>query len=166
MFEIHWQLLLAQAITFIIGVTLLWKIFWKPLTKRLAIRQGEIRKNLEEAERQRQQMEQLRKDYETQLSQIEEKARQLINQAVKEGQNNQDQIIRQAREEAKHLLEIAQQQLLKEKAAMLDLLKKEVINVSILATEKLVQHSLDRKIQEHLLNEFFKNLEQPSKEKH
>ncbi len=159
MIDIHWQLLLTQAITFIIGVTILWKIAWKPLTARLAIRQSEIRKNLEKAAQERMQMENLKKEYQTQLEEIEKKAQQLFNQAVKQGQASQEIIIRQAREEAKQLLSYNREQLIKQKEIMLGQLKNEITNISILATEKLVQHSLDRKVQENLLEKFFQDLE-------
>ncbi len=164
MIDLNWQLLLIQAITFIIGVTILWKIAWKPLTARLALRQSEIRKNLERAESERLQMENLKKEYQIQLEEIEKKAHQLFNQAVKEGQAGQEAIIRQAREEAKQLLKFTQEQLIKEKEIMLGQLKNEIANISILATEKLVQHSLDRKVQENLLEKFFQDLEK--KERH
>ncbi|MFH1258942.1 MAG: F0F1 ATP synthase subunit B [Elusimicrobiota bacterium] len=159
MIELNWQLLLTQAITFIIGVTILWKIAWKPLTARLTLRQSEIRKNLEKAEEERLQMENLKKEYQIRLEEIEKKAHQLFNQSVKEGQAGQEAIIRQAREEAKQLLKFTHEQLIKEKEIMLGQLKNEIANIAILATEKLVQHSLDRKVQESLLENFFQDLE-------
>lgn len=166
MIEVNLGILLAQAATFLIGVGLLWKIAWGPMTRFLRERQERIQRDVQAAERAKQEMERLKAEYDQQLAQIEVKAKELLAQAQREGQEARQQLLRATQEEARRLTEKTRHQLEEEKTRLVKELRSEVANLSILAAERLVRQTINERAQTQFLEELFRDLDKYSKEIH
>ncbi|MBI3292087.1 MAG: F0F1 ATP synthase subunit B [Elusimicrobia bacterium] len=166
MIEINLGVLLVQVVTFLIGVGILWKIAWGPVTRLLRERREHIQRDLQTAERAKQDMERLKADYEQQLAQIEAKAKELFAQAQREGQQAREGLLRATQEEARRLTEKTRRQLEEEKSRLIKELRTEVANLSILATEKLVRQTIDQRVQTQFVEGLFRDLDKYSKEIH
>lgn len=166
MIEINPGLLLAQVVTFLIGMGLLWKIAWGPLTRLLRERRARIQQDLQTAERAKQDMGRLKTEYEQQLAQIQTKANELFAQAERDGQAAREQLLQVAQEEARRLTEKTRRQLEEEKVRLVKELRSEVGNLSILAAERLVRQTVDERVQAQFLEELFRDLDKYSKEIH
>lgn len=159
MIDINPGILLSQIITFLIALIVLWKIAWGPLTQMMKQREEDIRKNIETAKTERVAAENLRKNYETQLSQARIEAQEIINQSIAEGHREREQIIIFAREEAEKLLEATRRELVSEKKRLVKELQSEVTGLAIGIAEKLVKETVDKRVQEKIFKQVVDNLD-------
>lgn len=146
-------------VTFLIMVLILKKLAWAPLIKVIDERESKIKQEMETAQKNREEMERLKNEYEKQLSEIEARARTLLAEAEHKGLKVREEIIEDAENEAKKLTEKTRQQLEFEKERLIQELRSEVGQISILATEKLLKEMVDKKAQERFIQEFIKDLE-------
>ena len=91
------KFLFIQAISFVLLLIVLIKFAFRPILNILEERQKSIRDDLDSAESRRLEMERLQKDYETRLAQIEDEARDKIQQAIKQAEGIRDEILSKAR---------------------------------------------------------------------
>jgi len=158
MIEINPGILVAQIITFLIGLVLIWKFFLKPLNKKLEERKNTIEKNYSLAEKTRIEVENFKKEYELKISDIQSKANQIINSALEEAELKKQDIIKLAKEQAKELLEKTHQQLQEEKKIIIKQLHNQIAQLGLLIAEKIMEKTVDKNIQEKLLEEIIKQL--------
>ena len=149
----HFKLLLVQVITFIILITLLWKLAWKPLMKFMKERQDSIKKSIDEAEKTRQAVAKLEEEYQARFRQIADKSQELINMAKAEGARAKEEIIKQAQTEAQSLRRKSQEQLGIERNAIIQELRKEIASLSLVMAEKIIRQNFDANTQERYLEE-------------
>lgn len=159
MIEINPGILAAQVITFLIGLFLIWKIFLGPLTQKLEQRKGGIARDISEAENNRLETENLKKEYERQLASIEEKAGQILKKALDETEISKEQILKSAREQAQLLLDKTAKQLEEERQKMLKSVKNEVAGLGIMIAEKLMEKTADKNTQKKMLDQVINELE-------
>jgi len=158
MIDINPQILIIQLVTFLAGLWIIWKFFIGPLTKRMEQRQLSIKQNIESAEKMKSDIQQLKSDYEKQLAGIEQKATEIINSALQQGQLSKEEIIKQAQEQAKFLLQKTQEQLQSEKSVVMKQIHNQVAELSVLIAEKILEKSVDKAVQDRLLNEIVNEL--------
>ena len=158
MLEIDFQIILVQIVTFLIGVFILWKIAWKPLTEILLKRKNDISKNITDAQNMKDETEKLKTEYSTMIGEIDKKAKELLEQARISGEQNKDEIISSARDEAKHLLEIAKKQMEEEKQSIRTELRKEITPIAISIAEKVLEKTIDKDAHKKLVEKFLSDL--------
>jgi F-type H+-transporting ATPase subunit b len=153
-------LMFWTVVTFLIMVMILKKIAWGPLLKVLDEREAKLKAEADAARANREAMERLKNDYERQLGQIEVRARGLLTEAEQKGREVREQIVRDAEAEAKALSERTRTQLEAEKERLIQELRKEVGDLSVSMAEKLMRQTMDKKVQDRLVQDFLKDLEQ------
>lgn len=163
MIEINFGILVAQVVTFLIGMGLLWKIAWGPLTETLKQRSLTIQKELETAQQKRSDAEKLESSYRQQLAAIEQKAQEMMNRTQQEAQVVKEHLLKAAHEESKRLMEKTKESLEAERIRLIGELRQEVSRLVIKGTEKLLRQSVDRQKQEQWSKEFMAELEQYTK---
>lgn len=166
MIEINPGILAVEVVTFLLALGILWKVSWGPLTKLLVERREKIQKDLEAAEGAKRQMEELKISYEKRLAEIETKTQEFLSRAREEGEAAGGKIVQKAQEEARRTLEKARQELLEEGRKAVVSVRSEVARLSIAAAEKILRHSIDRKVQDEFLEDALKDLDKHSKELH
>ncbi len=139
MVEINGWLLLAQTLTFLIGVFILWKIAWGPLTKLMNEREENIRKTITEANDLRAKTENLKTEYETKISQIQQTKQEMLTAVQNESTKIKDDILRSAQSEAKQLIDKTKKQLDQERENLLVQLRNDVTKLSVIIAEKLLK---------------------------
>jgi F-type H+-transporting ATPase subunit b len=85
MVEINFNILIVQAVSFLIAVVILWKIAWKPLVTFLQNRRKGIEENINAAKTSKENALKLEEDYKKKISLIEQEARVMFNNALEEG---------------------------------------------------------------------------------
>ena len=158
MIEINLQILIIQAVSFLVSVFLLWKLTWKPLTKFMENRKHIIEEDITKAKNSRENASKTEEELKTRLNRIDEEAKDILRNAVIEGRKDREDIIKEAQIEAKKIIENAKQEIEKEKLQAKNELQKEVVGLSLLMAEKVLKESVDKKIQQKLLNEFAEGL--------
>lgn len=153
------ELVVVNIIGFLILVALLKKYLYRPIMEIIESRQKEVADTYSAAERERDAMEELRRDYEKRLSGIEAEAREKIQAAIKEAQAARDEIIADARERAEALLRRGEEELAREREKAIVELREEVANLIISASSKLIEKEMNDDAHRRLVDEFISNLE-------
>lgn len=160
-------LMIWTFVTFLVLVWVLGKFAWKPLLQALTSREAGIRRAVEDAQAARQSAEQIKLQYEKELAEAQSKVQQLIHQGQTEAQKVRERMVKDAEEEARRIAASARQELEQEKTRLVRDLRKDVASLSLLAAEKLVRHSMNQKVSDELLQDFFNDLDkQTSKQVH
>jgi F-type H+-transporting ATPase subunit b len=117
-------------------------------------RKNLIEEDINKAKQSRESASKFEQEYKIRLTQIDEEAKSILQKAVIEGKKNKEDIIKEAQEEAKKIIEKAKGEIDKEKLQIKNELQKEVVGLSILMAEKILKESVNKQIQQKLLNEF------------
>jgi F-type H+-transporting ATPase subunit b len=157
-------LMIWTIVTFVGLVLILGRFAWKPLLGALEAREERIRADIKAAEENRLSSEKLRQDYDRQLAQVEAKAQELIAQAQKDSQRLRDEMLKAAQDESARLSEKTRQQLAEEQKRLIQELRSEVADISVRAAEKLLQHSVDKKLQDKFVQEALSDFEKRAKD--
>lgn len=146
-------LMIFTIITFLLLVVLLKKFAWKPILDALDSREQKIRSDVERAERATAEAEALRVKYEAQLVEAQRAIQTQVAQAKADGERLRTELVSQAKQEANQALEKGRRELTNETERLRGELRKEVAGLSVTIAEKILQRSIDTKVQESVLNE-------------
>ncbi|MBR3617895.1 MAG: F0F1 ATP synthase subunit B [Acholeplasmatales bacterium] len=132
-----------------IGATILLFIivaifFWKPITKILEKRREVIDKELTDAEQAKQNAIEIEAELNKQLSAAKEQVKEMLDRAEKEANVRRDEIINQAREDARRRMENLQIELEQERNSMEKEIRQEIVSVAFAAAEKIVSKEINQ----------------------
>lgn len=153
------QEILTQAFGFLLLVWVLKRIFWKPVLAVLEARRAKIEEAFRQIEGQRKEIETLRSDYQSRIERIEEEARGKLQAAIDEGRRIAREIQEKAREEAKGALVRSKENLALEIAKARIELRREIADLTLLATEKLLHEKMTDEKQREKIFDLIEQLE-------
>ena len=136
---------------------LLWglsKWAWGPLTAQLEARRRKIAGEFAEAERRQLAADALKVKLEQDLRGIDAQARAKLQEAVAEGQKVAGEIRVQAQKDAQDRMARAEDEMMREREKAKELLKEQVIGLSIATAEKILKAKLDDPAQRKLAGQF------------
>lgn len=145
---------LTQILGFLILMWLLRKFAWGPVLGMLEARRERIAGEFREADKRKADAEALRAKYEQELKGIEAQARQRLQEAIAEGQKVAAEIKAQANTEASQRLERAGDEIVREREKAKEVLKEQIITLSMRSAEKILRQKLDDPAQRKLAGEF------------
>jgi F-type H+-transporting ATPase subunit b len=93
-----------------------------------------------------------------QLQRAASEASRIIERGSNEGKRIKEDLVNVAKQEAAFKLESARQQIEAERASMMSDVQKEIVDVAILASEKLLKNVVDAKADEALLEAYVKDV--------
>jgi F-type H+-transporting ATPase subunit b len=152
-------LMVWTIVTFLGLVFVLKKVAWKPMLQALEDREAGIKRAIAEAQAAKASAETLKAQYEKELAEGQQKAQAILAQTTTDAQKIREQILKEAADEAQRLAANSRRQIEEEKDKVLRDIRKEVAGLSIAAAEKLVRHTMNAKVQDELLKEFFTDLD-------
>ena len=144
-----------------IGATILLFIivaifFWKPITKILEKRREVIDKELTDAEQAKQNAIEIEAELNKQLSAAKEQVKEMLDRAEKEANVRRDEIINQAREDARRRMENLQIELEQERNSMEKEIRQEIVSVAFAAAEKIVSKEINQEKYLNVVDEILK----------
>jgi F-type H+-transporting ATPase subunit b len=148
------KLLLTQVLGFLILIWILSRFAWGPIVAQLDARRARIAGEFDEAARRQKDADALKAKYEADLRGIEAQARQKLQEAVAEGQKVAAEIKAQAQKEAQDRLTRAEDEVMREREKQKELLKEQVVSLSIRTAEKILAAKLDDPAQRQLASKF------------
>jgi F-type H+-transporting ATPase subunit b len=151
--------LLVNAAGFIILVLLLKRFLFAPVAKILKQREERVADTLAKADSDRQAMEKIRTEYEGRIAQIEQEARNRIQEAIKEAGTIRSQLLEEARRQSQEILERGQAEIEREKQKAIVALRDEVVDLAVEAAEKLLRERLDDAAHRRLVSDFIEGME-------
>jgi F-type H+-transporting ATPase subunit b len=152
----------AELIWGLVGFALLMAVLWArvfPLLNRtLDERAARIQGQIEEAERQRVEAEQLRRKYEEQLADARNQANEILDQARKDAERIRHDAVGKAEEEAAQVLARAREEAEAVRARLVQDLRIQVAVASVELAGKIVGRELDAERHRALVDEYINEL--------
>lgn len=156
--DIQIQQVLTQIVGFLLLLWLLRKFAWGPLLGVLDERRTRIASELEEIRKGKESLAQIKTEYDTKLSEIENQARLRIQEAVVEGQRMAREIAEGAREEAHQILEKAKEDIQREMAKAKAQLRDEIATIAVSAAGKIVRQEMNKQKDKELVLQYIDEL--------
>lgn len=157
---VHWNQLLAHAISFIIFFFLVRVAFQAIIYPPMRERRERIAAEYRRIEEEKSGVAQLRKEYEGHLKRIEVESRERIQNAVTEGQRVAAEIREIARKEAQDLMKRATDEIARERDKAQVALRDEVVTLAMEIAGKVVREELTAEKHRKLVDGFLAEVEQ------
>src|SRR4030042_3919381 len=157
--------LLAQIINFAVLFGLLYLVAYKPITRMLDERSKKIKESMDQTEFIKQQVAKTEQMVQEQLAQARKEGQNLVAQASQIGERLREEARQQARQDAEALITRARSEIQAEREESIDKLRKEFVEVAILAAEKGINRALDKEAHRQIIEETLKESTSLKKER-
>ena len=151
-------LILWTIVTFVVLAILLRKMAWKPLLEALHKREEHVQSSLDRAEQAKAEAERILNENRQQLARVEAESHRILNEGRALGEKLKSEIVEQASQQSRKLLEQAKQEIERDKDAALAQLRGEVADLAIKAAEKILDETLDETKHRKLVDTYLKGL--------
>ena len=154
MFDFEPKTIIIQIVNFFILLFFLNIFLFKPLKQAIKDREDKVRNTLDEAESINAEAEKLKEQYGQKLSQAKKEAQDIIQSAQDSAEKTNNEIIDDAKKEARYTTEKAVRDVEAMRAKEMDKVRAEAGNIAVNMAEKLLRESLDDKYQAALVQSF------------
>ncbi len=145
--------LVAFLINFLLLLGLLTLFLYKPVTKMLDERSAKIKEGLEQAERARVESVRAGEEVKAQVEAGRREGQAIVAQATQVGERVKEEARFGAKKEAEILIAKARAEIDREREEGFDQLRREFVDLAMLAAEKVINQSLDKKAHLRLIEE-------------
>ena len=145
--------LLAFLVTFIVLIILLRLVAYKPIIKMLDERSARIKESMEQAEAIKEKTAHAEETIKAQIEAGRKEGQAIVAQASQVGERVKEEARAEARQEAEALIAKARAEIDRERIESIDQLRKEFVDLAILAAEKVIDESLDKKAHQRLIED-------------
>jgi F-type H+-transporting ATPase subunit b len=138
---------------FLFTMWVLSKLAFPRIQEALDRRANAIRESIDQAERTRQEADELLAEYRARLKEAREQADEIMARARKAADSAKNQATEEGRNKREELLAAARRDIEAETRRSLDRIRKEVADLTVLTTEKVTRKALDAEDQKKLVEE-------------
>lgn len=146
-------LMIWTLVLFGITMWVLSKVAFPRIQEALDKRANAIRDNIEAAEKQRQEADELLKEYRERLTEAREQAEDIVVRARKAAETAKAEAAEAGKERREELVAAARRDIEAETRRSLERIRKEVADLTVIATEKVARKSLTEEDQKRLVEE-------------
>lgn len=146
-------LMIWTLLAFGVSVFVLRKWAWPPITRILDERQAQIEGSIDAAEKTRAEADQMLEEYRRRLAEAREQADEIVAKARKAAENATEQAAAEGRAMRDEQLAAAKRDIEAQTQRSLDMIRKEVAELTVLATEKVTRKSLDSEDHRRLIED-------------
>ena len=150
---INLPLLIAFIINFVILFSLLGLFLYKPVMKMLDERSKRIKEGMERAEATKEEYARSEEEVKKLISKAREDGQALVGQATQIGERLKEEAKEGARKEAQAIVDRTRAELEEERDRIIDDLRREFVDISISAAEKVIKETLDKERHRKLIEE-------------
>jgi F-type H+-transporting ATPase subunit b len=150
--------LLATIISFLLLVWLLKAKAWGPLMSMMEERRTHIESMISQAENERKQAEQIKREYQEEMRKARQEAQEVIAKATKVSEQRAAEILAESHEEAEKIKKSALVDIERERDRAISEVKSQVADLSVLVAEKIIRQKLDIKGQGDLIEQFIQEV--------
>ncbi len=150
---------LAQVFGFLILMAILWKFAWKHLVNFFQNRREEIRRTIEESERDSREAKAEMENYSRQLGDFDQQAKDRLDAAEKEARTANETLITEAREQARQEADRAKREVIRERDKAVLELRLHSIDLTLRVAEQLVDRAMDDKMHKTMVQNYLNALE-------
>ena len=156
LFDLDVQLLHDAVLTalalFILFLVLSYLLF-NPVRDMLKKRQEKIKNDIETADKDKQEAQALKDEYDAKLKQADNEVDGILAEARKKALANEAQIVAEAKEEANRIIKQARNEAELEKQRAADEMKQEMIKIASAMAGKVVSANIDTTVQDQLVEQ-------------
>ncbi|MFC1914594.1 F0F1 ATP synthase subunit B [Chloroflexota bacterium] len=149
---INLPLLIVQIVNFVILLVLLYVFAYKRVMRMLDERSRRVKESMDQAEALKEQTasaeEEIKKQFEAAGKEVQER----IARAVRSGEEVKQKTKEEAEQEAEALISRARSDIQRERDEAIGELRKEFADLTIMAAEKVIDRSLDKKAHRQLID--------------
>jgi F-type H+-transporting ATPase subunit b len=153
---INMPTLLAQIINVAILFGLLYLVAYRPIMRMLDERSRKIKESMEQTEYIKQQAERAEVEAAKRIDAAAKEGQEAIARAVRTGEEVRREAQQQAKQEAEALIARARTEIQRERDEAIDELRKEFADITIMAAEKVIDRSLDKKAHREIIDKVLK----------
>jgi len=153
---INLPLLVVFVINFIILFVLLRLFLYKPVLRMLDERARRTKEAMEMAEATKKEYEEARVEVQKQIDQGRHEAQAIIAQAIQTGERLKEESRQEAAKQAQMIIEKTRSEMEMERDRIIDNLRREFVDISIKAAEKVIRETLDKERHRRLIEETLK----------
>ena len=150
---INLPLLLAFVVNFFILFVLLGVVLYKPVLKMLDERSNRIKESMEQAEATKEEYSRAQEEVQKQLDKAREEGQAVVSQATQIAERLKEEAKQEARKEAQVIVDRTRVELEEERDKLVDDLRREFVDISISAAEKVISQTLDKDANRRLIEE-------------
>lgn len=151
--------ILVQVIGFVILFIALRKFLWKPILDITKSREDEVRSIYDAAEKAKKEMEDLKADFQSRITNIDEEAQKRLADAVKKGQEMGEEIVQSARKQASLEQEKAMNAIREETIKARVELRDFAVGLAFDISSRLLKTQIDKKANEALVQQFLADID-------
>ena len=144
--------LLAQIINFVILFGLLYLVAYKPIMRMLDERSRKIKESMEQTEFIKQQAEHAEEETAKRIEAASKEGQEVIARAMRTGEEVRREAQQQSRQEAESLITRARTEIQRERDEVVDELRKEFADLTIMAAGKVIDRSLDKEAHRQVID--------------
>jgi len=150
---INLPLLVAFLINFAVLFILLKIFLYKPILKMLDERAKKTQEGMELAEATKKEYEQAKAEVQRQIEKGRQEAQAIITQATQVGEKLKGESREEAAKQAQMIIDRTRAELATERDQLVGRLRKEFVDISIAAAEKVIKETLDKEKHRRLIEE-------------
>lgn len=130
------------------------KLLYKPVMRIIEAREKDVQANITEGEQNRAEGIALRKEYEEKVGLAKREGQEIIKQATLRAESKSEELVTEAKQEAAHIKEKANEEIVKERQKAMNDIKSSVSDIALLAAAKVIEKDIDKAKHEELINNF------------
>lgn len=153
--------MIFAVINFAVMAFILNKLLFKPVMKLLDDRQNMIDSIHRQAQEAKQEAEADREQYGLEMKNLRIQTQEIMDRALKAGEENKNTIIAEAKANAEIMMKRAREELELEKEKAKNELRSEIAELAVLAAGKLVQQTMRAEDHEKLIEDFIHEVGEP-----
>lgn len=152
--------IVSQIVNFTLLAVLLYFVAYKPVLRMLDERSARIQKGLEDADVASRRAAAMEQEYEQKIAEARREGQEIIAQATQMSEKARQDILEQAREEARAQIERARKEISRERDQAMGELREQVADLSLMISEKVLAETLDEDRQRRLIADFLEQTEE------
>ena len=145
--------LVAQIVNFVVLFGLLYLVAYKPIMRMLDERSRRVKESMEQTEFVKRQAEQAEEETRRRIEAAAKEGQELVARAAKTGEEVRRQAQQEASQDAETIVSRARMEIQRERDEAIDELRREFADMTILAAEKVIERSLDKKAHRQLIDD-------------
>lgn len=149
--------MIMQILNFLIFISILYALLWKPVVAFLDKRRAEVKANIESAESSREEARKVLGQYNKKLEEAREESLAIISRAEKEAQTERREILEKAQHEATFVIDKSREQIEAESNSAMLKLRTDIAKLATNVASKVIEREVNEKDHHKFVEDFVKD---------
>jgi len=152
--------LISQIVNFTLLAVLLYFVAYRPVLRMLDDRSARIKKGLEDAEAASRRAAEMEQEFEKRIAEARKEGQDIVAQATQASERVRQEFLEKAREESRAMIDKAKAESDRERDLAMSELRKQVADLSLAISHKVIGQTMDDQAQRRLIAEFLDKTEE------